>query len=116
MREGDGSDYEDVRRTNLRWFSVVDPVRPYADMSTYRFDDLWGELKWLLQRIRACALPGPYVADLTRDGIDLPVVRVLVPGLECWHRDRKRIGRRLVKAFGIGRKLGTAGGVNGHDS
>lgn len=107
MREGDGSDYHEIRQANYCWFTDVEPMQPYNELPTMEFDNLWSELGWIVERVRAVGLPGPFVAGLTQPAVGIPVVRVLVPGLECWHRDRQRIGSRLVKAFKIGRKLST---------
>ena len=29
----------------------------------------------------------------------IPVVRVIIPGMENWYHDKKRIGKRLYKAI-----------------
>ena len=40
-----------------------------------------------------------YVVNLTKDEIEnaLPVVRIIIPGLENWYDTRERIGRRLYE-------------------
>ncbi len=108
MRNGDGSDYDKIRRINYRWFEDVEPIQFYTQLPTYNFNNLWEEFNWLLDCVQTAGLPGPIVADLTRPEVKIPVVRVLVPGLECWYQDHKRIGQRLITAFRIGLKLGVA--------
>lgn len=82
------------------------PIQSYASLPTYKLDNLWDELRWLLNHIKAAGLPGPLVADLTRPEVEIPVVRVLIPGLEYCYQDSQRIGARLIEALRIGQKFG----------
>lgn len=106
MRDGNGSDYKKIKQTNHRWFSDVDPIQSYISLPTYKMDNLWDELKWLVNSIKAAGLLGPLVANLTQPEVEIPVVRVLIPGLEYCYQDTHRIGPRLIEALRIGQKLG----------
>lgn len=46
-----------------------------------RFTDLASELAFLVDEVHALGFPHVIVANLTREGIDVPVVKVLVPGM-----------------------------------
>jgi YcaO-like protein with predicted kinase domain len=46
-----------------------------------RFDDLRSELRFLLHWLHAAGHPVTYVANMTRRGIEFPVVKAIVPGL-----------------------------------
>ena len=45
-----------------------------------RFDDLRAEYRFLLRWLHAAGFPVAYLANLTRRGIDFPVVKAIVPG------------------------------------
>lgn len=40
------------------------------------------DLRWMLARLRAVGIDQVHIVDLTREGIGVPVARVIVPGLE----------------------------------
>jgi ribosomal protein S12 methylthiotransferase accessory factor len=58
---------------------VPRPFRSVPESATATFDD---DLAWLLARLRACGIEEVAAVDLTRPGIGLPVVKVVIPGLE----------------------------------
>jgi ribosomal protein S12 methylthiotransferase accessory factor len=51
----------------------------YSDFSTDSFED---DIEVILQNLQAVGIESVIVVDLTRVGVDIPVVRVIVPGLE----------------------------------
>jgi ribosomal protein S12 methylthiotransferase accessory factor len=57
-------------------------VRPYADTPTLDSEVIEDDVDWLLKRLRAVALTQCVVVDLSRAALGIPVVRVVVPGLE----------------------------------
>ena len=48
---------------------------------TRRFNDLRSELRFLLRWLHAAGFPVTYMANLTRRGIEFPVVKAIVPGM-----------------------------------
>lgn len=72
----------------LRAQAWMPPILP-AVMA--RFED---ELAALLSRLRGCGLAHAYLADLTRADIGIPVVKLVVPGLEPPRSAVYRPGRR----------------------
>ncbi|AGT10948.1 YcaO-like family protein [Paracoccus aminophilus] len=56
--------------------SWMPPILPTTHM---RFED---ELQALLDRLRALGIDHAYLADLSRDDVGIPVVKLVVPGLE----------------------------------
>jgi ribosomal protein S12 methylthiotransferase accessory factor len=54
-------------------------LRDLPDLATDCFED---DVRLVLDRLRACGLNEAVVVDLTKQDVGLPVVRVLVPGLE----------------------------------
>jgi asparagine synthase (glutamine-hydrolysing) len=62
-------------------------------------DSFEGDVAVLLADLRRCGLPRVLVADLTQDEIGIPVVRVLVPGLEGYPSARFNPPRARAQAF-----------------
>jgi ribosomal protein S12 methylthiotransferase accessory factor len=58
------------------------PVRAFNQTPTLESDSLRVDVEWILSRLRAVAIEEVVVVDLTRTEFGLPVVRVVVPGLE----------------------------------
>jgi hypothetical protein len=48
---------------------------------TRRFDDLRAEFRFLLRWLHDAGFPVAYLANLTRRGIEFPVVKAIVPGM-----------------------------------
>ena len=57
----------------------VDPV------SRARLRIMIMHVAWLLERLRAAGIKCVAVVDLTHPGLRVPVVRVVIPGLEALH-------------------------------
>ena len=45
-------------------------------------DDLGQDLRWELERLRAAGITRAVAVDLTRREFEIPVVRIVIPGLE----------------------------------
>jgi len=58
------------------------PARDFASVPSHRFDSFDEECRWLLGRLVATGCPRVLAVDLTRPEFALPVVRVVIPGLE----------------------------------
>jgi YcaO-like protein with predicted kinase domain len=54
----------------------------FADIPQNSSDDLAQDLRWLLSRLRAVGVGRVLVCDLTREDLAIPVVRLVIPGLE----------------------------------
>ena len=67
------------------WRKVIDRsrgLRPWGSIPTRLFESLEDELDWLIDRLAAVGLPEVLRVDLTRPEFGIPVVRMIVPGLE----------------------------------
>lgn len=62
-------------------------VRAFADVKGVTNKTLGGDLDWLKDRLWHAGLAEIAVVDLTRAEFDIPVVRVIIPGLEAPHDD-----------------------------
>lgn len=70
---------------HARWLRRIRgeaPGRPFAAVPDYAGRDLEAELRWELDRLVAAGIEEVIVVDLSRAEFSIPVVRVIVPGLE----------------------------------
>jgi ribosomal protein S12 methylthiotransferase accessory factor len=58
------------------------PARAYSDGTDYRSDTLNEDVAWLLQRLRQVEVEQVVAVNLTQPEFELPVVRIVIPGLE----------------------------------
>jgi YcaO-like protein with predicted kinase domain len=61
--------------------------RAFCDVPGFDADDVTLDLRWELERLRAIGLERIIAVDLTRRDVGVPVVRMVIPGLEwdCTH-------------------------------
>jgi ribosomal protein S12 methylthiotransferase accessory factor len=60
----------------------VHRMRRFTATGSFDFETFEAETAWLLDRLQAAGIRQAIVVNLTRDELGLPVVRVVVPGLE----------------------------------
>jgi ribosomal protein S12 methylthiotransferase accessory factor len=56
----------------------------FSEIKTYVFDDIRDEIEFILLRLKKSGLKRAIYVDLTDPNIGIPVVRVIVPGLETF--------------------------------
>ena len=81
--------------------AVSDAAAPRRfGVAGFASDDIAAEARWLLGRLATCGLDRVAVVDLTRQDIGIPVLRVVVPGLE-WDSNHPayRPGSRAQRAM-----------------
>lgn len=66
------------------------PKRSFLSIATFDTTTFEEDISWIFARLRAVGIEQAIAVDLTQSGFDLPVVRVVVPGLECAVIDRRR--------------------------
>ena len=54
----------------------------FREVASFTSDDLGRDLRWELEQLRAARITRVIAVDLTRPEFAIPVVRVVVPGLE----------------------------------
>jgi len=91
--------YEWMRKQNEHWFEISkeEDLESVESFSVDN-DDFLEDIKHAMARLKAGGLERVIVVDLTREEIGVPVVRVIVPGLEMYGVDGERIGRRCRNA------------------
>jgi ribosomal protein S12 methylthiotransferase accessory factor len=85
--------YERIKRMNKRWFTTTNK-RKFSEFQHLDTPYLLDDIELLVKRLSESSLKDVYVVDLTRESIGIPVVRVVVPGLEQYCVDRDRVGNR----------------------
>jgi len=101
--------YDWMRKMNRHWFEITQ-VEGFesANSSSFDSDDFLEDIQHMVARLKRAGLERVVVVNLTREEIGVPVVRVIVPGLEMYAVDGERIGRRCRNARKQrGRVLGT---------
>jgi thioglycine synthase len=87
--------YDRMKRLNSMWFGPAERKEGLASIKGYDAPDLYDDLMFVLERLRAKGFKRAVAVDLTRKELGVPVVRVIVPGMEVHAMDEERAGRRL---------------------
>jgi thioglycine synthase len=90
--------YERVKKMNHLWFGKASSTMSLDEMENIDKGDIEANLNEVVDRVHKVGLRSVITADLTRLEIGVPVVRVIVPGLEVFSIDSDRVGRRLMEA------------------
>jgi ribosomal protein S12 methylthiotransferase accessory factor len=68
-----------------------------GEMESQYSNDILEDIKTLLKKLERCGLRRTVVVDLTRSDVGIPVVRVIIPGMEVYCFDKDRKGGRLYR-------------------
>ena len=85
--------YERTKRLNRHWF-VDSRTEQFSEIRSQDSEDFLDDIRLMLKRLREAGMEQAIVVDLTREEIGVPVVRVIVPGLEMSAVDPDRRGHR----------------------
>ncbi|MFY9749808.1 MAG: YcaO-related McrA-glycine thioamidation protein [Methanoregula sp.] len=89
--------YDRVKRINGYWFKDNGSV-DYGNLRSFDSDDFANDIRFAIDALNKQGLDQVIVVDLTREEIGVPVVRVIVPGLEVFAMDPARRGERVKHA------------------
>jgi ribosomal protein S12 methylthiotransferase accessory factor len=89
--------YERAKRINGYWFKDNGTV-DYGTLRSFDSDDFADDIRFAIEALKKQGLERVIVVDLTREEIGIPVVRVIVPGLEVYAMDPERRGDRVKHA------------------
>ncbi len=89
--------YEWMRKRNAHWFDTSEE-KNFDEIHSKSHDDFLDDIKYMIERLKEAGLERVIVVDLTREEVGVPVVRVIVPGLEVYAVDGERIGKRCKNA------------------
>jgi len=62
-------------------------------------NDIYDDIQSMISKLRACGLDRVIAVNLTRSDVDIPTVRMIVPGMETFCFDKTRVGERAMKAL-----------------
>ncbi|NYT04877.1 MAG: YcaO-related McrA-glycine thioamidation protein [Methanomicrobiales archaeon] len=89
--------YERTKRLNRYWFDGRGEVA-FSSIASFDSDDFLTDIRHVLALLGRAGLDRVIAVDLTREEIGIPVVRVIVPGLEVFAVDQERVGQRCRDA------------------
>jgi len=89
--------YERAKRMNRYWFEALTREK-FSTIPSFDSPDFLDDIMLTIRRLEAAGLTRVVVTDLTRAEIGVPVVRVVVPGLEIAAMDQERVGARCQAA------------------
>lgn len=89
--------YERTKRLNRHWFEPKEE-KSFSEIPSFESDDFLLDIEYMLKKLEDAGLDRVIVVDLTREEIGIPVVRVIVPGLEISAVDPERVGKRSKNA------------------
>ncbi len=87
--------YERVKRMNQMWFADSARARALTEYQSFDTADLYDDLKVILASLVKRGFKRAIAVDLTREELGIPVVKMIVPGLEVYAMDEERAGIRL---------------------
>jgi len=78
------------------WVFQRSTLLPFEEIPSYVFTDVLDDICLMLRMLQRRGLPQCVAVDLTRPEIGIPVVRMVVPGLEISSVDPWRVGPRVL--------------------
>ncbi|HJJ89016.1 MAG TPA: YcaO-related McrA-glycine thioamidation protein [Methanocorpusculum sp.] len=89
--------YERVKRMNAHWFHEGE-TRDISEIDGCATSDFQTDILAIIDRLQAAGLDRILIANMTNPKLGVPVVRGIVPGLECFSIDNERRGKRCIDA------------------
>jgi len=86
--------YERMKRLNAMYFSPSTEV-PLSSFPERDTKDLLEDIEVVLERLDSLGFERVIAVDLTRPELGIPVVRMVIPGMEIYAMDMDRTGPRL---------------------
>jgi len=87
--------YQRMKRINKHWFGEFQDSVDISDIKNKAKKSFKDDIETSLKLLGKCGFDNVFYADLTRPEIQIPVVRVVIPGMEVYSVDTERIGKRL---------------------
>lgn len=89
--------YERMKRINKHWFGESEEVIDLNEIKNRSGKSFKEDIETSMKLLEKAGFEDVLYADLTKPEIEIPVVRVIIPGMEVYSVDPERIGERLVK-------------------
>lgn len=88
--------YERMKRINSHWFGESESTVQLDEIKNQAGKSFKEDIENSKKLLGNCGFKDVLYVDLTRPEIDIPVVRVLIPGMELYSVDVNRTGKRLL--------------------
>jgi len=85
--------YERIKNMNKKWLTAGG-IKHFSEFPNIDTPYLLDDIEYLVARLGEQGMKDVLFVDLTREEVKVPVVRVVVPGLEQYSVDRDRVGYR----------------------
>lgn len=89
--------YERMKRINKHWFGESKEVIDLNEIKNRSGKSFKEDIETSMKLLEIAGFEDVLYVDLTKPEIEIPVVRVIIPGMEVYSVDPERIGERLVK-------------------
>ena len=89
--------YERMKRMNKHWFGESGEVTDLGKIKNNAGNSFKEDIKTSMNLLEKAGFKDVLFVDLTREEIEIPVVRVIIPGLEVYSIDTTRVGKRLIQ-------------------
>lgn len=89
--------YERMKRLNKHWFGQSHKIIDLDQIKNKSGETFREDIEISMKLLKKAGFNEVLFVDLTRSEIEIPVVRVIIPGLEVYSVDSERVGKRLVK-------------------
>lgn len=87
--------YERIKAVNRLWYTDSKRRTRLSDMGDASTDDVLDDIEVVFGRLVDAGFDSVIAVDLTRPELQVPVVRMVIPGMEVWTMDGDREGSRL---------------------
>lgn len=88
--------YERMKRINSHWFGESERTVELDEIKNMAGKSFKEDIETSKKLLGNCGFKDVLYVDLTRPEIEIPVVRVLIPGMELYSVDVNRAGKRLL--------------------
>ncbi len=89
--------YERMKRINKHWFGESEEIVELQEIRDKSGTSFKEDIQTSMKLLKKAGFKDVLYVDLTRHEIDIPVVRVIIPGMEVYSVDPDRKGERLVR-------------------
>ena len=89
--------YERMKRINKHWFGESEDIIELDEIKNRSGKSFKEDIETSMKLLKKAGFEDVLFVDLTKPEIEIPVVRVIIPGMEVYSVDRDRVGKRLVK-------------------
>lgn len=89
--------YERMKRINKHWFGESEEIIELDEIKNRSGKSFKEDIETSMKLLKKADFEDVLFVDLTRPEIEIPVVRVIIPGMEVYSVDPGRAGKRLAK-------------------